>query len=217
MSRSSLLLFSALSLLLFLIPLAATSSVIETTATTANGAPLTVDVTLDDGVDPGKIVITLDVSGGNIGDLRGFFANVTDEGLLDKLSVSGFDVSDSAFEANSVRQVGGGNNLNGSGTPCPCDLGIEFGSPGTGRDDLQSVTFTLSHVDGQPIDASLFADQTFGVRATSVGPLHGSRDGSSKLIGVIPVIPEPSTAMLMALGLLGLAIPRQRAERAGSA
>jgi hypothetical protein len=77
------------------------------------------------------------------------------------------------------------------------------------------VTFTLSHAT-QALDASLFAEQAFGVRATSVGPLGGSREGSSKLSGVFPVIPEPSAALLIALGLLGLAIPRQRAAGAES-
>lgn len=210
MSRCSLMLFVALSLFLFLWPLTATSSVVEATATPFTGDPLTVAVSLDDGADPGNLVITLDVTGGSIGDLRGFFAQVADESLLAGLSASGFNVSESVFDANSVGKVGGGNNLNGGGTPCPCDLGIEFGSPGMGRDDIQAVTFTLSHAS-QAIDASLLSEQTFGVRATSVGPLGGSREGSSKLYGVIP---EPSTATLMALGLLGLAVRRQRVRSA---
>jgi len=208
MSRCSLMLFVALSLFLFLWPLTATSSVVEATATPFTGDPLTVAVSLDDGADPGNLVITLDVTGGSIGDLRGFFAQVADESLLAGLSASGFNVSESVFDANSVGKVGGGNNLNGGGTPCPCDLGIEFGSPGIGRDDIQSVTFTLSHAS-QALDASLFSEQAFGVRATSVGPHGGGRNGSSKLSGVFPVIPEPSTAVLMTLGLLGLAIPRR--------
>ena len=97
---------------------------------------------------------------------------------------------------------GGGSNLQGGGSPCPCDLGIEIGSPGLGHgDDYQSVTFTLSHAS-LDLDVSLFQGQSFGVRATSVGDVDGSREGSSKLIGVVP---EPSTALLALLGLSGLA------------
>jgi hypothetical protein len=100
-----------------------------------------------------------------------------------------------------VINLGGGSNLNGGGSPCFCDIGIEIGSPGIGKDDIQSVTFTLSH-DSESLDISLFEDQDFGVRATSVGDAGGSRNRSSKLIGVVP---EPSTAILMLLGLAGLA------------
>jgi hypothetical protein len=206
MSRRSLVLFAALSLCSFLLPLSATASVIEATALPFTGDPLTVAVSIDDGADPDNLVITLDVTGGDIGDLRGFFAHVSDESLLSGLFVvSGLN---SSFDADSVARVGGGNNLNGGGTLCPCDLGIEIGSPGIGSNDIQSVTFTLSHTS-QALDVSLFAEQAFGVRATSVGPLAGRRDGSSKLIGTFPVVPEPSTAMLMALGFLGLGISRR--------
>jgi hypothetical protein len=180
------------------LPLVSGAATISATATPFTGDSLSVTLEVDDAEDPGNLVITLSVDGGDIGDLRGLFLNVTDESLLSGLSVSGHEVTESAYSANSVINLGGGNNLNGGGSPCPCDIGFEFGSPGIGHDDLQSVTLTLSHA-AEELDVSLFSDETFGVRATSVGD---SRNGSSKLISVVP---EPSTAMLMLLGLGGLA------------
>lgn len=144
---------------------------------------------------------------GNIGDLRGLFLNVTDESLLDGLTVSGSEITSSVFSANNVINLGGGSNLNGGGTPCPCDIGLEIGSPGIGKNDIQSVTFTLSHVSAD-LDVSLLQGESFGVRVTSVGDAGGSRNGSSKLVGIVP---EPTTAILMLLGLAGLASVRPSA------
>jgi len=213
MSRCLLTLFATLVLLALLVPLSASATVIEATATPFTGAPLSVLVTIDDGIDPDprKLVITLEVVGDDIGDLRGLFLHVADESLLAGMYVSGMDVTGSSFQANRVIRVGGGNNLHGGGSPCKCDIGIEFGSPGKGRDDLQTVTFTLSHLS-QDLDVSIFADQEFGVRATSVGPIGGSREGSSKLSGTFPVVPEPKTALFMLLGLAGLGATGGRRE-----
>lgn len=212
MPRCCITLFSVLSLLMLLIPFAATATVIEATATPFTGDDLTVAVTVDDAAEVGKLVVTLEVVGGNIGDLRGFFVHISDESLLTSsgFQVSGVNVSDFQASPNGIIKVGGGNTLQGGGSPCPCDIGIEFGSPGIGKDDLQSVSFTLSHTDAD-LDVSLFAEQDFGIRATSVGSLKkdkGGRDGSSKLSGTFPVVPEPSTAVLMVLGLAGLSTRR---------
>lgn len=187
----------------------ASATVIEGTAWTFTGDPLEVSLTVDDAAVPGDLVITLSIAGtGSTGDLRGFFAQVSDESLLSGLSVTGPEVSGTSFFANGVKVVGPGNNLNGGGSPCPCDLGVEFGSPGIGHDDLRSVTFTLSHVTAS-LDASFLAEQSFGVRVTSVGD-DCSREGSSKLSGQIAAVPEPGTGLLMGLGLAGLAAAARR-------
>lgn len=187
----------------------ASALLLDGTAATFTGDPFEVSLTVDDAAQPGALVITLSVSGpDSIGDLRGFFAQVADERLLSGLSVSGPEVMQASFLANGIQGVGPGNNLNGGGSPCPCDLGVEFGSPGIGRDDLQSVTFVLSHATVS-LDASFLADQRFGVRVTSVGD-DFAREGSSKLRGQIAVIPEPGTALLMGLGLAGLTAASRR-------
>jgi hypothetical protein len=189
------------------VPGLANAATIDATATTFTGASLSVTVTIDDSSDPGNLVITLEIDeGGNIGDLRGFFADVSDASLLSGLSVSGPEVTSSIFDENNVINLGHGSNLNGGGTPCPCDLGVEIGDPGIGQgDDFQKVTFVLSHVS-QDLDLSLFEEQAFGIRVTSVGSASGSRAGSSKLEGTFPVVPEPATAILMLLGLSGLSV-----------
>ena len=185
---------------------AATAATAEATASTFTGDALNVDLTIDDASDPGNLVITLEIASSDpTGDLRGFFAQVADESLLAGLSVSGSAITQATFDADAVINLGGGNNLNGGGTPCPCDLGVEIGTPGIGSDDYQSVTFTLSH-STETLTTALFDGQDFGVRVMSVGSPNGGRGGSSKLSGVVP---EPSTALLLGLGLAALGARRK--------
>jgi len=196
-----------LMIALVALPLAGSAAILEATSSSFTGSALSVSIVIDDEADPGNLVITLEVETEDpTGDLRGFFAQVSDESLLSGLSVTSAAITDSVFDANAVINLGGGNNLNGGGTPCPCDLGLEIGSPGIGSDDIQQVTFTLSHLT-ESLTVDLFDGEMFGVRATSVGSPNGSRNGSSKLAGVVP---EPSTALLMGLGLAGLASRTQR-------
>jgi hypothetical protein len=204
---------TALFFAVLVAPALASATTISATATTFSGASLSVTATIDDSSDPGNLVITLTVEDGpNTGDLRGFLADISDDSLLPGLSVSGPEITSSVFDSNNVIDLGGGNNLNGGGTPCPCDFGVEIGDPGIGHgDDFQSVTFVLSHVS-KDLDVSIFEEQAFGVRATSVGGGNSSRDASSKLEGKFPVVPEPSTAILMLLGLTGLSIAGSRPD-----
>ncbi len=60
------------------------------------------------------------------------------------------------------------------------DMGIEIGTEGIGKDDLQVYTFTL---DSSLRDLTLadFSLVDFGVRLTSVGDIGGTRDDSCKL------------------------------------
>lgn len=172
------------------------------TLTPFTGDPVELTITLDDAVVPGSIELTATVTSG-IGDLRGIFFDLVDDGLLAGLTVMGDDVT--GFMTGSVINLGGGNNLNGGGTPCPCDVGVDIGTPGIGSDDIQSTVLVIGH-DTMSLDLSDFAEQLAGARLTSVG---AGRNGSSKLSGVVP---EPGTASLLALGLGGLAI-RSRSQR----
>jgi hypothetical protein len=207
----------AVSVLLFLLPVSATaisssegSNGGDGEANPFTGDPISVSIDVDSTTEPGHLLITLSVDGDDvIGDLRGLFLQVSDESLLDGLSVVGEGITSAQFLANGVTNLGKGSNLNGGGTPCPCDIGIEIGTPGIGRDDFQSVSFTLSHAS-EMLDASFLNQQSFGVRVTSVGDPYGKRNGSSKLIGVVP---EPTTAILMLLGLAGLTVVGSPAKR----
>lgn len=180
------------------------ATVIETTATPFTGDPIEVRITFDDeGAGDGEIWIGVEVAGGYEGDLRGLFLNLADDSLLAGLEVTGPDVT--RVRKGSLLNLGHGSNLNGGGTPCPCDLGIEFGSPGIGADDIASTWVVLSY-EGVDLDVSLFSEQLVGVRVTSVGT-DGRRNGSSKTVAMVP---EPHTAGLVSLGLVALARLRRR-------
>ena len=166
----------------------------------------------------------------NIADLRGVFFDITNDALLPGLSASGADVTDSQFSANNVINLGNGANLNGDGNK-NFDIGVEIGTQGIGGDDIQSTMFLLQHASVN-LDLSIFANQTFGVRATSTGPVGSNRDGSSKLKGCctddIPPppppcdkdcneVPEPNALLIIGSGLLavgatGSAMRRRRRQ-----
>ena len=143
---------------------------------TVTGDLATARITLTE-VEGGDIQVNVKVVDGTIADLRGLFFKISDESLVNGLSVSGEDVTDSQFRVNRVSNLGDGVNMNGTQTNF--DGGVEIGTSGIGRDDIQSTTLTLSH-DSADLTLDLFENQNFGVRLTSVG---ANRNGSSKLVG----------------------------------
>jgi hypothetical protein len=198
----------------------AQAATIMTTLDDFTGDDTQVKVTIDDLDGSGSLKITAEVLSPDFADIRGLFFHISDESLLSGLSLSIVgDVTDFEFgPANSVNNLGGGNNLNGGGTPCSpgCDLGFEIGTPGIGADDFSMTMFTLTH-DISPLDLSLFANQLVGVRLTSVGDSAGSREGSSKLTGTFPdvpdiiiSVPEPSILLLFGFGLTGFGFIMRR-------
>ncbi len=200
------------------IPSLASATIVNSTATSFIGEEMTATLTIDDESQPGDLVITLSLDAGAVvGDLRGFYMQIADESLLAGLSISGADVSDSAFAANSVNNFGWGTYITTGSSGClfnGCDLGVEVGTHGIQNDDLQSVTFVLSH-SVLDLTVDVFADQIFALRVSNAGIADGERSGFSKLAGVV-VVPEPSTAILMLLGLTGLTVAG-RAPKAQSA
>ena len=199
---------------------AARATSVEMIATPFTGAETSVHILLDD--TGGNIAVTLTVNEG-LADLRGFFLDISDFSLLAGLSVTGDDVTGFEFEDDGVINLHHGVNLNGGGSPCPCDIGVALGTPGTGRDDIFSTTFVLDA--DAPLVLDFFAGELLGVRVTSVGSADGfgdskddfkddPRNGSAKLVAVIPdpivPVPEPSTAALVALGLGGLGYAGRR-------
>lgn len=195
---SSLLLSSALLLGL---ATAANAATVTAPATSTKGKPVSGSITIDDAIDPGNLVITLNVDAIK-GNVRGFLTQVADESLLAGLSVVGGKAFD--IDANDVGKSG---KKNKPGTACPCDLGVAFDArSGT------TVTFTLTHAT-QDLTLGLFYGQDFAIKANGLKVASAARGGrgyargigSSVLEGRVPnPIPEPATAMLMAMGLAGL-------------
>lgn len=178
------------------------------------------------GVNTGEIKVTVEVVDaitGNTGDLRGVWLDIDpmvadEDGFLNDLSVtslSGGPVTDSEFgPAGTVNNLGGGNNLNGGGTPAPFDMGFEIGNPGLmgGSDDFQMTMFTLSH-QSTNLTLAMFAGQDIGVRLTSVGPISGDRSDSSKLgtPGGDGAVPLPASFIVWSFvcGVVGLGYRRR--------
>lgn len=187
---------------------AAGAAALETLLTPSNGSPTQVRVFLSE--DAGSILFEVHVEQG-LGDLRGLFFDVASDGLLDGLQASGEFVT--GFETGDRIDLGQGNNLHGGDSPCPCDVGVAFGTPGIGKDDIRSTSFVLSHATIELTIADLL-DQLVGARVTSVGDEFG-REASLKLANRFPAvpIPEPASALLVALGLSGLGLGARRRRR----
>jgi Ca2+-binding RTX toxin-like protein len=133
----------------------------------------------------GDLVFSVRVTkDGVTGDLRGLFFHVSDEALIGKLVATGGDVTATQYATNGVRNLGNGVNLNGQDKPT--DIGVAFGTPGMGKDDIQETTFRLSHTSANvDLDLSLLAKMGFVARLTSVGPVAdaAARKASLKLDG----------------------------------
>ena len=128
---------------------------------------------------------------GYIGDLNAIFFDILDESLLGGLTVTGADETGTVFKADSVTKVDNYTNMNGEviNEAGKFDGGVQFGTQGIGTDDIRETSFILSH-DTMDLTLEQFALQDFGVRLTSVGTEDGSRDGSLKLGGTSPEVPE---------------------------
>lgn len=210
--RASFTSFSSLLVATTVLLLASTAgaATVSTLLTPFTGSEIEVELVLSDDAGDGTISGSLEVVSG-VGDLRGLFLDLVDDSLLPGLLVTGEDVTDFAVgDTINLRQ---GVNLNGGGTPCPCDLAIVFGSPGIGANDIGFTEFSIAH-ESEALTLALFAEQFAGVRVTSVGDdFDGPRNDSAKLIAVVP---EPTTGVLLSLGLAALALPARCGRRRGS-
>jgi len=129
-----------------------------------------------------SVMMTVKVMEG-VADLRGFFMDVGDS--TEGVSVEGIAECDLKIGDEAVTSVGGrDNNLNGTGEEF--DVGMEFGTAGTRKDDISEASFTLQGVGLADLDGL-----TFGVRATSVGE---DRDDGVKLVGEFDVPPPAEDA-----------------------
>jgi hypothetical protein len=198
---------AALVVLLGVQPVAA--STIETLLTPFTGGDVEARIVLDDAaaeLDSGEILVTVEITQGSA-DIRGVFLDVA----LDPVDLSGLSATGdyvTSFAYGDVINLGGGSNLNGGGSPCPCDFGVEIGTPGAGKDDIQEATFVLAH-DSLSLALSMFFEQSVGLRTTgtNLDPREGG--GGAKLSGMLP-IPEPSTGLLLGLGLCAMSLHARR-------
>jgi len=192
----------------------AAAATIETLLTPFTGGDVEARIVLDDAaLDPGEIQVTVEITQG-LADIRGVFFDVA----LDPADLSGLFAYGSpyitSFAYADVINLGRGSNLHGGGSPCPCNFGVEIGTPGAGKDGIQALTFFLAHDGGIDLDLSMFFEQSVGLRTTGLDIGAEDGGGGAKLSGVLPV-PEPSTGPLLGLGLCAIAVrARRRARRA---
>ena len=174
------------------------------------GTGFTANVTVTDNGDGTlSFVVEVDEGTGTIGDMRAIYFNNTGDTFYSGLAVT-VDESDGDAtttsdttdvfldqEINKIRWVGSKDtNVNGeviNENGGAFDTGIEFGSQGMATDDVQRMEFTLSADTALTLDS--FDWSSVGLRATSVGDVDGSRDGSLKLTGEAVENPDPNSVV----------------------
>lgn len=120
-------------------------------------------------------------------DLRGLFFDVADASQLTGMAVSQVGAAVTDFDTGNVIDLGNGANMIGAADPF--DVGLEFGTQGIGKDDIQTATFTLTNADGD-LTLDDLAHVEFGARLTSIGAPGGSRTDSAKLTTIAPAAPD---------------------------
>ena len=149
-----------------------------------DGLAPAVAVTITENAD-GTLTFSIRQIGPISGDLRGFFFDVANESLIGSLSVTPTAGLTEFRQGNdSVKDLGNGANMQGLlGSDGGYDAGVEIGTAGTGRDEYQSFSFTLSS-SKRALTLDDFANVDVGVRVNSVdgGWFCGDRDGESKLL-----------------------------------
>ncbi len=126
---------------------------------------------------------------GALGDLRGMFFDLGDlDASTAGLAITGVDGSEdviggTVFDEENVDRVKGDVNIKGQveKEQGKFDVGVEFGTPGRGRDDISEASFILSSdIMDLSLDSLDLAD--FGLRYTSIGQGR-DQGGSSKVAG----------------------------------
>ena len=165
-------------------------------------------VTFDDGVDLGNLSISLDAV--PLGSGTGLLAfsmkyDVNAYYTYPRIQAAGTDVA------------GTRNWFNGTiGDYCPCNILANLGgSPIFEQTGIRGTNFVIDHPT-ESITLDAIAGATFSI-FLGFSPEDLSAPGKLidgvkvlKLNGQIPVIPEPSTAALMLIGLMGLACSSSR-------
>lgn len=209
-------------LLLGLTPGMATAATMTSTATsTGPDENISAVLTVDDAITPGSLVFSIAVDGDDSKTtIKGFASGLTD-GALNGVTVLGSDVTRSFL--NLGEGTLGNNPIDPACTTC--DLVVSFRKPARGDTD-RSVQFTVSDSMG-PLVLSRLQDQDFAVLLKVKGDYNrrGAEYGfffrDSKMVILkgsmdLTPVPEPSTAILLVLGLAGLSAGahRMREEQA---
>lgn len=192
---SSAAALTAASLLLLGIASSAQASTIEAALTSHRGDPVAATVSVDDATDPGNLIVRIALAGGpSTSQIRSIVASISDKSLLAGLSITGDDLRTRI--RNRPRLARNGRT--------PFDFRVRLAP---GDRDRRIVQFLVSH-ETEALTLDLFEDQFFA--AHIIG--DGGRRGLSKASGIVAmVVPEPSAALLMMLGLGRLAATGRRA------
>jgi len=194
------------------VPALAGATTLQSTATSGGNDPIFAQLTIDDSVVPGSLTFSLTMAGDadNV-RIKGFASGFLTDSLLPDVTVTGEDVKRVLM------------NLTGDDAPpascTSCDIALKLRK--RGADPV--ATFTVTHAT-QSLGLDQVAGQDFVVL---VGRKFGQRDEQHTFffvgrkeysllegeIGVTLPIPEPSTALLVALGLGGLTLAGRRSER----
>ncbi len=144
---------------------------------------VTVGITVFETGD-GSLTFDLEVltETGSIGDLNALFFDFLDPALLDGLSIEGQDVTDVAIKEDGVTKLDNFTNMNGEivNEYGKFDVGVQFGTQGISKDDIQTTSFTLDH-DTEELSLDYLLAQDFAARLTSVGEIDGAREESLKI------------------------------------
>ena len=147
---------------------------------TLESGGLTLIVTVTEFGNALKFDIKIADDSAKVGDLRGLFFNLDVADGADLFVLSGDDVTESRFGDRNVDDLGGGVNVRGPGGGY--DVGVEFGTSGIGKDDVQQTSFILANANGA-LTLDDLDDNAVAARLTSVGYEGSCRNDSLKIVG----------------------------------